>query len=227
MDASVPPERLTFAQLEAQIEAMPEGPVAALKSPEWIRWANLIGVTGIVIGVLPQVLVHLMTPQMWMVWIARAGLAFAALGFAPQFARSVIVTFRELRNHRKGFVEQFDHDVEHFRALVDRLSRAPTDHLDTLERYARMGHERMDSRLAQLVGGLERVGMLPILLSLIVLLRDWESLLDTPLWLAMLALMAPILWFIGWVANEFRRRLQLYEFLMYEAKLLKASRGER
>lgn len=219
------PGRLTFAQLEAQVAALPEGPGAVYKSPLWMRRMNLLGAGGMVAGLLPSVLVHFIEPQMWMLWVVRIGLAFVAIGLLPEIVRSVFVLSVEFRNHRRKFVEQFDHDVDQFRALAGRLADHSMETLDDMERYARMGHERLDSRLGQLVGGLGRIGILPIVLSMIVLLRDWESYLDTPLWLAMLALMAPILWFIGWVGNEFRRRLQLYEFLLSEAKRMKTVRG--
>jgi cytochrome bd-type quinol oxidase subunit 1 len=61
------------------------------------------------------------------------------------------------------------------------------------------------------------IGLLPLLLSLFVLLRNWRDLLALPFWLTALAVMAAILWVIGWWAAEFRRRLQLYEFVLDEA----------
>jgi len=65
---------LTFALLDAQIEAMPEGPVATLNTPQWIRPWTLIGVAGAVLGLLPSLLIQWFQPAQWMVWISKAGL---------------------------------------------------------------------------------------------------------------------------------------------------------
>ncbi len=54
--------RLTFALLDAQIEAMPEGPVATLNTPQWARPWTLLGVVGAVLGLLPSLLIQWLAP---------------------------------------------------------------------------------------------------------------------------------------------------------------------
>ena len=68
-----------------------------------------------------------------------------------------------------------------------------------------------------LLGGIDRLGLLPVLASLFVLLRSWKDLLDLPGWLAALGLMAALLWWLGWLGADFSRRLQLYAFLLEES----------
>ncbi|WP_057656930.1 hypothetical protein [Pseudoxanthomonas dokdonensis] len=216
MDAGLRPE-LTFALLDEKIEALAEGPVAALNSPRWMRRLALLGVVGVAVAFLPSLLLKWLAPQMWMLWVARAGLVMTIAGFVPGIFRSLVVTAREARHHRRGFVLQFDHDVAQFRALALWLSSYPRDVLASSLRYARMGHDRLQSRLGMMVGGIERLGLLPVLVSLFVLLRNWKDLLAVPSWLAMLGVMAAVLWLIGWVAAEFSRRLHLYAFLLEEA----------
>lgn len=216
MDGSERP-RLTFAQMEAWIEALPVGPVAALGTPRWIVRCNLVGMAGMALALSPSMLIQWLQPQLWMLWMARMGLATMIAGLLPGFVRNVRVLLQEFRHHRRGLIEQFDHDVDQFRALVARLAAYPCEVLDERMRYARMGHERLASRLSMMVGGVERLGLLPVLLSLFVVLRNWRDLLGLPFWLALLAAMAAGLWLIGWAGAEFRRRLQLYEFLLGEA----------
>src|SRR5690606_25257255 len=128
--------------------------------------------------------------------------------FAPGAVRDLWVVFDQFRNHRRGFIEQFDHDAAQLHALAVRLSSYPREMLERQRRYAGMGHQRMGSRLVMMLGGIERVGLLPLLLSLFVLLRNWEDVRAVPWWLAILASMAAFLWVIGWFAAEFRRRMQ-------------------
>lgn len=208
---------LTFALIDSEIEALPEGPVAMLRAPRWIVYWSFVGIFGMVLSLMPSLLLQWLAPQLWMLALARAGLAITLIGFAPGFVRSVWVLAHEFRHHRRGMIEQFDHDVARLRDLTKWLSAYPREALKEQLRYARIGHERLGSRLTMMVGGIERLGLLPLLLSLFVMLRNWRDLLALPTWLALLALMLAMLWVIGWMGAEFRRRLQLYEFLLQEA----------
>ena len=48
---------LTFALLDAQIEALPEGPVSTLRSPRWMRPWTFVGLVGLALGLLPSLLI--------------------------------------------------------------------------------------------------------------------------------------------------------------------------
>lgn len=211
---------LKFALLDAEIEAMPEGPVATLNTPQWIRPWTLIGVVGAVLGLLPSLLIQWFSPAQWMVWMSKAGLIVMVIGFAPGFLRNVFVLWREFRTHRQGLIAQVDHDVGEFRALAKRLSAYPKAELEAQARAARMAYERLGARLIMLIGGVERLGLLPLLLSLFVVLRNWRDLLALPSWISFFAVMAAILWVIGWAGAEFRRRLQFYGYLLDEALIV-------
>ena len=78
--------------------------------------------------------------------------------------------------------------------------------------------------MVMMLGGMERLGILPLLLSAIVVLRNSSDLTAAPPWLVVLAIMAAWMWIVGWWGAEFRRRLQLYEFLLEEALRPQATR---
>lgn len=216
---------LTFALLDAQIEALPEGPVSTLRSPRWMRPWTFVGLVGLALGLLPSLLILWLEPRHWMLVLARGGLLIALIGFAPGFFRNLWTSLHEIRRRREGLVQQFDHDVEQFCELADRLARYPRQTLEAQARYARLGHERLGSRLVMMVGGMERLGILPLLLAAIVVLRNWNDLTVAPTWLVVLAIMAAWMWIGGWWGAEFRRRLQLYEFLLEEALRQQARTG--
>lgn len=216
---------LTFARLDAQIEALPEGPVSTLRSPRWTRPLTFMALVGVALGLLPSLLIQWLEPSHWMLVLARLGVVMASLGFAPGFFRSLWILLQEFRRHREGFVEQFDHDVEQLRELAGRLAHHPRQALEAQARYARFGHERLGSRLVLILGGIERLGILPLLLSAIVVLRNWSDLTVAPTWVVALAIMAVWMWMIGWWGADFRRRLQLYEFLLEEALRQQARTG--
>ncbi len=224
-----PEERpeLTFAQLDGEIEKLPEGPVSLLnQQPQWSRWSTGIGVVGVVMALMPSLLIHWLEPAWWMVTVAQVGLVIAIAGFLPGFVRNIWMFVREIRHHRRSFIEQFDHDTQELRGLAERLTIYPREALERQRRFARMGHDRLGSRLVMVLGGIERLGLFPLLLSLFVLLRNWQDLLALPFWLAMLAVMAAVLWGISWLGAEFRRRLQFYEFVLDEALIEQNTVGD-
>ncbi len=135
---------LTFALLDAQIEAMPEGPVATLDTPQWARHWTLLGVVGAVLGLLPSLLIQWLAPAQWMVWMSKGGLIVMVIGFVPGFVRNGFVLWREFRTHRRGLIAQVDHDVGEFRALAARLAAYPRVELEAQARAARMAYERLD-----------------------------------------------------------------------------------
>lgn len=216
---------LTFAILDAKINALPQGPVSALNTPRWAWRLSLVGLVGMIAAFMPSLLVKWLAPQMWMVGLAQVGLAMTVVGFLPGFLRNLWVLVRDLRHHRAGMVAQFDHDVAQLRGLATWMSGYPRETLESSLRYARMGHERLHSRLGMLLGGIDRLGLLPVLVSLFVLLRNWQDLLHLPGWLVILGLLAPALWLIGWLGAEFSRRLQLYAFLCDEALRIQEPSG--
>lgn len=178
---------------------------------------TLVGLAGMIVAFVPSLLAEWLGAQQWMVWVAKIGFVVMVVGFAPGTLRNLWMLIRELRHHRRSLISQFDHDVAQFRGLAAWLSGYPGEVLESNLRYARMGQERLQSRLGMLTGGIDRLGILPVLVSLLVLLRNWQDLLDLPAWLAILGLLAPFLWLIAWLAAEFGRRLQLYAFLLDEA----------
>ncbi|MCW0396234.1 hypothetical protein NB696_002363 [Xanthomonas sacchari] len=214
MDAASPP--LTFALLEQKIEAMPEGPVSALSSPRWMRVLNAVGWVGIVIGLLPSLLLLWLAPQQWMVTLSRVGLALT-IAFAPYLLRTVWLIIYEFSKARRQLIVQHDHDVGELRKLSQWLLGYPRDVLEDQLRYARMSQERLAAKLGLLVGSLDKLGLLPLCLSLFVVLRNWRDLLALPAWLSILALFAAFLWMISWLGAQFRLRLHLYESVLAAA----------
>jgi hypothetical protein len=212
---------LTFALLDKRIEELPVGPVKQ-QVPPLIRLATLIGFVGCFLAFLPSLMVNWLEPQQWMVNVARQGFVLTLVGFAPGFLHNVWLLVRELRNHRHSFLAQFDHDVEEFKRLAEWLSIYPRDVLETNLRYARMGRERLHARIALLLGGVERLGLLPTVVALWGFMSKWEEVLSLPYWLIGLGLFAPLLWLIGSAGAEFGRRLDLYAFVLEEGLRRKA-----
>ena len=157
-----------------------------------------------------------------MVRIAQVG-AWGAIGLlAPGFVHSLLIVIREFLHWRTNLVEQSDHDLAQFRDLRTWLHTFPRQALEEHRNFARLTHERLGSKLVLLAGGIERVGILPVLVAGFFLLREVdglgiESLGDVPLWQALLAPFLVITWCIGVMAVRMRLKHELYAMVLTEA----------
>lgn len=222
MDSVRQPQILTFSALESRIEAMPDGPSTVLHTPAWNRWLDRAGTVAIVAGSLPFLLVQVFEPQMWMVYLARAGVWGAGVLYAPGIVRRLFVMAVEFRRWRAKLVEQADHDLDKFRALRGWLQSFPRETLEEHRNFARLARDRLASKLGLLTGGIERIGILPVLVAAFMLLRDVdglgiESLRDVPLWQAVLGPFLVVTWCIGIIAVRMRLSYELYEAVLSDA----------
>jgi hypothetical protein len=213
---------LSFKALEARIEAIPDGPSSMLNTPGWLKAFNALGTAGIIIGILPFLMIQFFAPQQWMVYMARAGLWMVILGYSPYIARSVWVIGREFWHWQPKLSEQSDYDLGRFRELRHWLRKFPRADLEDHYRFAKLSQERIAAKLGLLQGGFSKLGVLPALLALLVLLRNTgdltvEKLLEVPYWQSWLAVIFAITYFISLLAVRMRLRLQLYEVVLSDA----------
>ena len=216
------PPVLSFAALDARIEAMSDGPASILKTPRIIYWLNVLGSIAIVFGLLPFLLVQFLTPQSWMVRMAQLGVWSAGVLCAPSIFWGLIVLAREFWHWRIKLVSQSDHDLGQFRGLRTWLQTFPRAELEEHRNFAQFAHERLGSKLVLLMGGIERAGILPVLVAGFFLLREVdglgiESLADVPLWQGVLAPFLVVTWWIGVMAARMRLTHELYAMVLTDA----------
>lgn len=213
---------LSFAVLEARLQAMPDGPVARLDQPRWARICGWLTMGCILLGLLPILLVRWMTPQQWMLWMARFGV-WGAYGFsAPFIARVAWILLTEMTGWTRHLVAQSDHDREAFAELREWLSGFPRDALEDHRRYAALAAARLTAKLPLLVGAVERLGALPLLVALFLLAMGTDqltlnALADIRAWKAVIGIALVLSYAIGIQAVRMRLRLELYEIVLAAA----------
>lgn len=211
------PGELSYAELERRIKVLPEGPANVFTTPRPFAIAGVIGNIGIILGLLPSLLATFMTPQMWMVWVAKFGLGTAILGCAPEFFRSLWVVARGTYRWRLDQVAQLDHDLVQFRTLIAWLRRFPTAVLLEHLRFAQRVRTRLSMKIGLLSGGLDKLGVIPVLIALgiqVKALTDWGQ---TPTWQILIGLFLSISYLVALMGAFMRLRLQLYESVLEEA----------
>lgn len=213
MDA--PTERLNFAALDRRIQAMPEGPVAHLGAPRWQRRLDAVAYVGIVVGLTPSLLVELMTPARWMVWVAWLGLAMTAC-FVPGAARSAFLVLRGMYRWRPELVQQLDHDMGAMQTLQAWLAHQPQAAVEAHLRFVRSAQARLAQKMGFLFGGVDKVSVALVLGALGVQLK---AITDgaVPWWAALISIFAAVLSALGVMTGLMRLRLQLYEEVLQDA----------
>lgn len=220
-------ETLSFATLEKRIQAMPDGPSSVLTTPRWLVWFDVIGTAGMIIGILPFLMIQILTPRLWMVGMAHLGLCLT-IAYVPHVVHSVWVMVGEFWRWRPKLVEQSDHDLAQFRELRSWLRKFPRAALEDHRRFAHLSQERLAAKLGLLQGGFDKLGVLPALLALLLLVVNAgnlsiDTLLRVPVWQSGLALIFIITYFIAFLAMRMRLRLQLYEAVLDDALELKGT----
>jgi hypothetical protein len=213
MDAqSLPP--LTFAAIEARIQAAPDGPASALDTPRWVFVLYAIGASAAFAGVLPSFLMHFWEPRPWMVWMARGGVAGMICACALPFVRSVWGLFRQMLHFRKSMLDQMDHDRVAFREIARWLAQYPKPLLADHLRFAQHMQAALQAKLGFLAGSLDKLGLLPAAATVVIALQNWNGARQIPLWMAIAGTFGSLLWLIGVLAAAMRLRIQAFEALL-------------
>jgi hypothetical protein len=137
---------LTFAALDARIEALPESPSNSAIFPKKAKWGLSATAAGAVFGLLSVKLLP---------GTAISTLVLAYTGLAIEIAGAIVFAISQLpkkwptfANERRDFAEQLDFDLPHHLALVAWLKTFPLDQRETPSDFIGYRHARMKEKLA-------------------------------------------------------------------------------
>lgn len=134
------------------------------------RVSMAVGVAGALAGILLAWLL----PKPFDLYGAVIGLAIECLGFAVGMFLSFKRDWRSLRHARRGMAESLDSDFVKYQEYVQQLRQFPARERARRHRYIRDRSTRMMSRTRLFTGGMERLGVFPLLLALYIQLKDWK-----------------------------------------------------
>jgi len=207
---------LSLASLEERVGAYVESN-ASPKSSRFGRWT--VGV-GLLAGGAGFVVSSVIDGWLSSVF-AIGGLIFeiAALVALLPSAVDVVDGFRG--RHQKYAVE-LDHDYVGYRHIVDWLNTFSAREIARQQRYLRDRKASMLYRFGLFAGGMERLGVLPVIVVLYVQFKDWSfgdwHVLGQIHLLGALLLWALLLAFVtAWSVVPVKSRLDLYDALLTEA----------
>lgn len=214
----------SFAAIGNRIDAL------AARHPEhrptWVDSVLLLGST-----LLP---LALLLPLLWIedeahgrwVLVALVVQWASVLLFASRKLRSLRRRFRDAHRH---FADELDDDFSAFRDVIDWLARYPVEALASRMRYVRLRRETLLYRLGLVTGGLDKLGILPLVVAAWLQFKDLRLQNITDLGsinlvgIVLLALLATA-YLASWWLLRLSTRLDVCAALLHEALL---ARGER
>jgi hypothetical protein len=207
--------KLTFAGLDARIEALPESESDTAAFPKKAKWGLSAAASGALFGLLcikllPSNAIYTVVLASIGVTVEIAGVVIAAISQIPK-------RWPTFANGRRDFAEQLDFDLPHHLALVEWLRTFPLDQREALSDFISYRHERMKEKLPMLTGSIEKLGALPIVIALYLQFKDmhWPP---HPGWVEIFLIFVLVLgYWLSVTQISVRLRLQLYETLLRKA----------
>ncbi len=209
------------SELQRRIGEIPNGPSDILDTPKPYRVLNALGGIGAAVALLPMVLIKLMTPAMWMVTMVQIGMAVMLMMWLPYVVRSIAVMGWTMTRWKTDMVTQLDHDHPHLQSIVHWLATFPVGALEERLRTVQLAERQLAAKLGLLAGGVDRLGILPVLVSAYLFIRNWNQLLDLPTWQILLGIFLMVLYLISTTGSLMRIRLRLYESVLADSLALK------
>lgn len=195
---------------------MLDGP-DAVDTPAWLRVWIAIALVGVAMGWLPVLLMKLLQPQLWMVHFAKVGVWVSIIGMVPFLLRTGWVVSRSLWRWRHEQIEICDESILLYRSLAQEFAGYPSDELAEYVKFVRRAMARLTTRLGWLVGSIEKFGVLPILVAVVIQIRGYSAEGHIPAWQAILGAGLAFAYLIAVYASMMRFRLEIYEVVLSDA----------
>lgn len=158
------PSKLTFKALNDRVDEIPEHPSVAVEfsAREKHGYATVLLTVALFYlstKVLPNDKLYTLVIAGFLLLVE---LIAAAIALIPKWPPR----FPSFRIEQADHAEQLDYDFSHYSELIAWIVRFPRDQIAELADYAEMRQERFRERQPLLIGGIEKLGALPILIAI-------------------------------------------------------------
>jgi len=182
------------------------------------RWSFIIGLLGAGFGMLFGTVLD-----------GKAALTCAATGLVVELVGFAIAAILQIKRELPGFrhpyaahAEQMEQEFHQYQGIVAALREFPLEKRLQRETFMRDRRTNMHERLGLFTGGMEKLGIMPVLLALYLQLKDWRwgdwSVLGKiTLVQSVLAFLLLFAYALSWHLIRLRVRVQTYEQLLSEA----------
>ena len=215
-----PPAPFSFAWLEAFIAQHTQGddePLTTRLDRYAILGAILSGALGVLCGLVlrDQLGLHLAQIGLVLEW-------FFAAAFLVSNVRQAWLGFR---HQHETFARELDQQLVQYNIIVDAIRSYPLAVIAVHLRYVRDRKSKLIYRHGLLSGGMDKLGILPVLAVMYLQRKDWsfgdwKGLLDHVHWLGSVLFLALLMTYaISWWGARAKGRFDLYEAVLAEASV--------
>ncbi|MGX9721193.1 hypothetical protein [Stenotrophomonas acidaminiphila] len=216
-DAGAALHELSFPALNAALDdylARTDG----TKAGPWERWSLIVGIAGAGVGML----LGSVLPGKTGVVVALSGLAVEILGLGTSMCLQIRRDWRQFWDARREHARHIEEGYTWYQQLVQQVRAFPLEQRRLRLRYIRDRRATMHERLGLFTGGMERLGVLPLLVALYLQFKDWQwgnwnAFANITLVQGALALWILVAYALSWYMIHLRIRVQAYELLLAEA----------
>lgn len=188
------------------------------KAGPWERWSLIMGVAGAGIGMLLGSVLSGTAAAIG----ALAGLVIEAAGLGLAICLHARRDWRQFFEARRQHAQEIEESYAQYQLLVQQVRAFPLEQRRLRQRYISDRRTTMHERLGLFTGGVERLGVLPLLVAFYLQFKDWRwgdwnAFANITLVQGMLAFWILVAYALSWYAIHLRARVQAYDLLLSEA----------
>ncbi len=217
VDAGAALHELSFPALNAALDDY-LARTGGTKAGPWERWSLIVGIAGAGLGML---LGSVLSGKAGVI-VTLLGLAVEILGLGTSMCLQIRREWRQFREARREHAREIEDGYTQYQQLVQRVRAFPLEQRRRRLRYIRDRRTTMHERLGLFTGGMERLGVLPLLVALYLQFKDWRwgswnTFASITLVQGLLAFAIFLAYALSWHLINLRVRVQAYELLLAEA----------
>lgn len=216
-DAGTALQELSFPALNAALDDH-LARTGGTKAGPWERWSLIVGIIGAGLGML---LGSVLSGKAAAIG-ALSGLALEVLGLGITLCLQIRRDWRQFRDARREHAQHIEKGYTRYQQLVQQVRAFPLEQRRLRLRYIRDRRTTMHERLGLFTGGMDRLGVLPLLVALYLQFKDWRwgnwnAFANITFVQGALALWILVAYALSWYLIHLRVRVQAYELLLAEA----------
>ncbi|MET7142226.1 hypothetical protein M3S04_09790 [Xanthomonas sp. PPL139] len=182
------------------------------------RWSFITGLLGAGFGMLFGTLLDGKAGFV----CAAAGVTIELIGFAIAAILQIKRELPGIRHPHAKHAEQMEQELFQYQDIVKALRAFPLEQRRQRETFMRDRRTNMHERLGLFTGGMEKLGIMPVLLALYLQFKDWRwgdwsVLSKITIMQSVLAFLLLFAYALSWHLIRLRVRVQTYEQLLAEA----------
>ncbi len=184
----------------------------------WERRLFAAGMLGAAVGMLGGTLL----PPTVGAWVAVLGLGMELAGLGASLGLMIKREWRGFRHATRSYAEELERDFALYQRNVAQMRAFPLIERQARLRYIGDRRRVMQHRLGLMTGGMERLGVLPVIVALYFQFKDWKwgdwhMLAEINLVQGLIIWMLLLLYAAGWYLIRLHSRAEAYELLLAES----------